>query len=272
MNLCRQMAAVMAAVALAGLTSVVMPAPTAAAAGADAAPTTPGAAQTAAASTTGRARIGLVLSGGGARGAAHVGVIRALEQLHVPIDAVAGTSMGAVVGGLYAAGLSGDEIEEVFRHLEWQELFRDRAPRRDLVYRRKQDDRGILAPGALGVRPGEGVVLPMGLVQGQKITQALRAATLRVGAVDDFDRLPTPFRALATDLESGEPVVLRSGRSRDGAAREHVRTGRARTRSRSRVACSSTAGSSTTCRSARARDERRRADRRRRELSARATR
>jgi NTE family protein len=68
-----------------------------------------------------------------------------------------------------------------------------------------------LAPGALGVRPGEGVVLPMGLVQGQKITQALRAATLRVGAVDDFDRLPTPFRALATDLESGEPVVLRSG-------------------------------------------------------------
>jgi len=211
MNLCRQMAAVMAAVALAGLTSVVMPAPTAAAAGADAAPPTPGAAQTPAASTTGRARIGLVLSGGGARGAAHVGVIRALEQLHVPIDAVAGTSMGAVVGGLYAAGLSGDEIEEVFRRLEWQELFRDRAPRRDLVYRRKQDDRGILAPGALGVRPGEGVVLPMGLVQGQKITQALRAATLRVGAVDDFDRLPTPFRALATDLESGEPVVLRSG-------------------------------------------------------------
>src|SRR4030095_8686973 len=94
-----------------------------------------------------RPRIGLVLSGGGARGAAHVGVIRALEHLHVPIDAVAGTSMGAVVGWLYAAGLSGDEIEEVFRRFEWQELFRDRAPRRDLVYRRKQDDRGILAPG-----------------------------------------------------------------------------------------------------------------------------
>jgi NTE family protein len=159
----------------------------------------------------GRARIGLVLSGGGARGAAHVGVIRALEQLHVPIDAVAGTSMGAVVGGLYAAGLSGAEIEEVFRRLEWQDLFRDRAPRRDLVYRRKQDDRGILAPGALGVRSGEGVVLPMGLVQGQKITQALRAATLRVGTIEDFDRLPTPFRALATDLETGEAVVLRSG-------------------------------------------------------------
>jgi NTE family protein len=205
------MAAVMAAVTLAGLTSLVLPAQTAAGADAEPVPSVPAVAQIAPSTPTGRARIGLVLSGGGARGAAHVGVIRALEQLRVPIDAVAGTSMGAVVGGLYAAGLNGDEIEEVFRRLEWQELFRDRAPRRDLVYRRKQDDRGILAPGALGVRPGEGVVLPMGLVQGQKITQALRAATLRVGTVEDFDRLPTPFRALATDLETGEAVVLRSG-------------------------------------------------------------
>ncbi|HET7204344.1 MAG TPA: patatin-like phospholipase family protein [Steroidobacteraceae bacterium] len=159
----------------------------------------------------GRPRIGLVLSGGGARGAAHVGVIRALEQLHVPIDAVAGTSMGAVVGGLYAAGLSGEEIERVFRELDWQEMIRDRAPRRDLAYRRKQDDRNILARGALGVDVGEGVVLPLGLVQGQKINQALRKATARVADVQDFDRLPTPFRALATDLETGEPIVLGQG-------------------------------------------------------------
>ncbi len=158
-----------------------------------------------------RPRIGLVLSGGGARGAAHVGVIRELERLRIPIDAVAGTSMGAVVGGLYAAGLSGDEIDRAFRALDWQELLRDRPPRRELVFRRKQDDRGILARGALGFRVDEGVVLPLGLVQGQKITQALRAATLRVGDVQDFDRLPLPFRALATDLETGEPVVLRSG-------------------------------------------------------------
>ncbi len=158
-----------------------------------------------------RPRIGLVLSGGGARGAAHVGVIRALEEMRIPIDAVAGTSMGAVVGGLYAAGLSGDEITEVFRTLDWQDLLRDRAPRRDLVFRRKQDDRSYLARGALGFREGEGVTLPLGLVQGQKITQVLRTATLRVGDLQDFDRLPTPFRALATDLETGEPVVLRSG-------------------------------------------------------------
>ena len=158
-----------------------------------------------------RPRIGLVLSGGGARGAAHVGVIRALEQLRIPVDAVAGTSMGAVVGGLYAAGLSGEEIAAVFRAIDWQELFRDRAPRRDLVYRRKQDDRNLLARGSLGFREGEGVVLPLGLVQGQKITQLLRDATLPVAGVQDFDRLPIPFRALATDLETGEPVVLDSG-------------------------------------------------------------
>jgi NTE family protein len=160
---------------------------------------------------TTRPRIGLVLSGGGARGAAHVGVIRALEQMHVPIDAIAGTSMGAVVGGLYAAGLTGEEIERVFRELDWQGVIRDRAPRRELAYRRKQDDRNILAKGALGVDPGEGVVLPLGLVQGQRINQVLRKATARVADIQDFDRLPTPFRALATDLETGDPVVLGKG-------------------------------------------------------------
>ncbi|MCE3285292.1 MAG: hypothetical protein K0R70_1548 [Steroidobacteraceae bacterium] len=158
----------------------------------------------------GRPRIGLVLSGGGARGGAHVGVIRALEQMQVPIDAVAGTSMGAVVGGLYAAGLTGEEIERVFRELDWQEMIRDRAPRRDLAYRRKQDDRNILARGTLGVS-AQGIELPLGLVQGQKISQALRKATARVADVQDFDRLPTPFRALATDLETGEPIVLGQG-------------------------------------------------------------
>jgi NTE family protein len=158
-----------------------------------------------------RPRIGLVLSGGGARGAAHVGVIRVLEQMRIPVDAVAGTSMGAVVGGLYAAGLSATEIGDVFSALDWQDLLTDRPPRRELVFRRKQDDRSILARGALGVREGEGVVLPLGLVQGQKITQLLRAATLPVAEIHDFDQLPIPFRALATDLETGDPVVLRSG-------------------------------------------------------------
>ena len=159
-----------------------------------------------------RPRIGLVLSGGGARGAAHVGVIQALEQMRIPIDAVAGTSMGAVVGGLYAAGLSGERDR---RRCSARSTGRSccATVRRAATscYRRKQDDRGILARGSLGFSPGDGVVLPLGLVQGQKITQLLRNATLRVADVQDFDRLPIPFRALATDLESGEPVVLRSG-------------------------------------------------------------
>jgi predicted acylesterase/phospholipase RssA len=107
------------------------------------------------------------------------------------------------------------DADQVFRRAararEIRLELRDRAPRRDLVFRRKQDDRSFLARGALGFRPGEGVVLPLGLVQGQKITQVLRTATLRVGDVTDFDELPTPFRALATDLETGEPVVLASG-------------------------------------------------------------
>ena len=158
-----------------------------------------------------RPRIGLVLSGGGARGAAHVGVIQALEEMRIPIDAVAGTSMGAVVGGLYAAGLSGTEIAQVFDALDWQDMLRDRAPRRDLVYRRNQDDRVFLARGALGVSATDGVLLPLGLIQGQKITQVLRTATMRVADVQDFDRLPTPFRALATDLETGDAAVLKSG-------------------------------------------------------------
>ena len=184
-------------------------------AGAEAMPGPAGSAQPALAAgpatTTARPRIGLVLSGGGARGAAHVGVIRALEEMHIPIDAIAGTSMGAVVGGLYAAGLSGDEIERVFEDLDWQEVIRDRAPRRDRAYRRKQDDRNILAKGALGVSASDGVTLPLGLVQGHKITQVMRTATARVSDVQDFDKLPTPFRALATDLETGEPVVLGQG-------------------------------------------------------------
>ena len=175
-----------------------------------------------------RPRIGLVLSGGGARGAAHIGVIRALEEMHIPIDAVAGTSMGAVVGGLYAAGLSGDEIAEVFRTLDWQDLLRDRAPRRDLVYRRKQDDRSFLARGGLGFRADDGVVLPLGLVQGQKITQVLRNAThargRRAGLRPAADAVPRA-RHRSRDRRAGGAAL---GRPRDRAAREHVGAGRAR--------------------------------------------
>ncbi len=157
-----------------------------------------------------RPRVGLVLSGGGARGIAHVGVLKVLEQLQVPIDAVAGTSMGALVGGLYASGMTPGEIENVVKSLDWQDAFRDRPPRTALGFRRKQDDRNFLVRYSLGVSR-DGVELPTGLVQGQKQTQILRGATLPVAGINHFDLLPTPFRAVATDLESGREVVLSSG-------------------------------------------------------------
>jgi NTE family protein len=166
--------------------------------------------QTAAAEERARPRVGLVLSGGGARGAAHVGVLKVLDEMRVPIDAIAGSSMGAVVGGLYASGMSADEIEKLIRSVNWQEAFRDRPPREELGFRRKQDDRNFLVRYALGFTE-QGFVLPPGLVQGQKLEQVLRSAALPVEAIQHFDRLPIPFRAIATDLETGEAVVMDSG-------------------------------------------------------------
>ena len=96
-----------------------------------------------------RPRVGLVLSGGGARGAAHVGVLKVLDEMHVPVDAIAGTSMGAVVGGLYASGMTATEIETLIRSLNWQDAFRDRPPREELGFRRKQDERNFLVRYAL---------------------------------------------------------------------------------------------------------------------------
>lgn len=164
----------------------------------------------AAAAEQARPRIGLVLSGGGARGAAHVGVLKVLDEMRIPIDAIAGTSMGAVVGGLYASGMSTPEIEKLLRSVNWEDAFRDRPPREELGFRRKQDDREFLVRYALGLTD-KGFVLPRGLVQGQKLEQVLRTASLPVAAVQEFDRLPIPFRAVATDLETGEAVIIDSG-------------------------------------------------------------
>ncbi len=92
----------------------------------------------------GHLRIGLVLSGGGARGTAHVGVLKVLDALHVKVDAIAGTSMGAIVGGLYASGMSGEQVERLLRSVDWADAFRDRPPRADRSWRRKQEDREVV--------------------------------------------------------------------------------------------------------------------------------
>jgi NTE family protein len=157
-----------------------------------------------------RPRIGLVLSGGGARGTAHIGVLKVLDDLHVPIDAIAGTSMGAVVGGLYASGLSGRDIEHLLSTVDWQDAFRNRPLRTDLSFRRKRDDEDFLVNVPIGVN-GRKLLIPTGLISGQKLTQLLRHATLPVAGVTDFDLLPTRLRIVATDLESGAAVVMKSG-------------------------------------------------------------
>ncbi len=157
-----------------------------------------------------RPRIGLVLSGGGARGFAHIGALKVLDELHVPIDCIAGTSMGAVVGGLFASGMSPEQIEATVRSLDWQDAFRDRPSRRDLAFRRKLDDRNFLVRFPLGLKHGH-LLIPRGLVQGQKLQQILRVLTLPVADRQSFDQLPTPFRAVATNLETGRGVLLDRG-------------------------------------------------------------
>jgi NTE family protein len=157
-----------------------------------------------------RPRICLVLSGGGARGMAHIGVLKVLEELKIPIDCIAGTSMGAVVGGLYASGMTAAQIDATMRSVDWQEAFRDAPPRRDLAFRRKQDDRNFLVRLPLGLKHGQ-ILLPKGFIQGQKLQETLRQLTLPFSNSTDFDSLPTPFRAVATDLLTGNAVLMEKG-------------------------------------------------------------
>jgi NTE family protein len=156
-----------------------------------------------------RTRIGLVLSGGGARGAAHVGVLRVLEELRIPIDFVAGTSMGAIVGAAYASGMSVAEMREAIAPIRTDRLFRDQPPRQDQAFRRKQEDLLPLFAGEVGLSGG-GLSLPKGAVSGIALESVLRTL-VKTRAIDDFDRLPIPFRAVATDIETGEMVVFASG-------------------------------------------------------------
>lgn len=158
----------------------------------------------------GRPRIGLVLGGGGARGAAHIGVLRELERQKIPVDAIAGTSMGAIIGGLYAAGHTVDELEELVRSIDWNDAFTDDTRREDKRFRRKQDDREYPIGLELGLRDGE-LRLPRGAVAGQKVALLLRSLTLHVPSDQDFDLLPIPYRAVAADLVTGQPYVMGKG-------------------------------------------------------------
>jgi len=152
----------------------------------------------------------LVLSGGGARGMAHVGVLEVLEEMGVPFDAIVGTSMGAIVGGMYASGISPQQMRERLKEIDWVDAFNDEPPRKHVPFRRKQEDHVPLFKFEGGFNR-DGFSLPSGMVAGQKLNFILRTMLLHTAAVDSFDDLPVPFRAVATDLDSGELVVIDHG-------------------------------------------------------------
>lgn len=163
-----------------------------------------------AAATEPHPRVCLALSGGGALGLAHVGVLQALEELRIPVDCIAGTSIGGLVGGLYATGMTADQIEAVVVGQDWARLFVDRPDRRDLSMRRKQDDFDFVSALTVGVGRG-GVTLPLGLREGHRQNLFFEELTLPVADVTDFDALPIPYRAVAARLDDGAEVELSGG-------------------------------------------------------------
>ena len=156
-----------------------------------------------------RPRICLVLSGGGARGAAHVGVLRVLEEYRVPIDCIAGTSMGALVGASFATGTSLEEMDVLLNSISTELLFKENPPRQEQAMRRKQDDYSILFTPEVGLKNGQ-VLVGKGLVTGVQLETMLRQLSKAKGFYR-FDELPIPFRAVATDLVTGKAVVFREG-------------------------------------------------------------
>lgn len=157
-----------------------------------------------------RPGIGLVLSGGGARGLAHIGVLKVLEELRVPVDYITATSMGAIVGGLYASGVSAREMERMVTSLDWPSFFSDQPPRRELSVRRKDEDAQYTIPLELGFRDFS-FRLSKGALSGQNLELLLHGLTWRDDDVGSFDKLPIPFRAVATDLVDGKEVVFDRG-------------------------------------------------------------
>jgi NTE family protein len=188
-----------------------------------------------------------VLSGGGARGAAHIGVIKVLEELRVPVDCITGTSMGALVGGAYASGMSVPEMEKLLASITTNVLFKDNPPRQEETIRRKEDDRTILFGLELGVRDGE-ILLQKGVVSGIQLEAVLRQLS-KVQGTKRFDQFPIPYRAVATDLVNGRSVVFDEGDLPRVMRASMSVPGVIAPRARSATCCWSTAASPTTCRS-----------------------
>jgi len=156
-----------------------------------------------------RPRVGLALSGGGALGLAQIGVIQWMEEHHIPVDRVAGTSMGSIIGAMYATGMSPAEMQKFAENISWDEAFHPEPVYSQLSYRRKQDRRDYLVNTPLGLK--RGLSGPNGFNAGQGVRLLLDRIAFPDSGIGSFDDLPIPFRCVATDLESGDAVVLQSG-------------------------------------------------------------
>ena len=155
-------------------------------------------------------KIGLALSGGGARGAAHIGVLRELEKHNIHIDYIAGTSMGAIIAGLYASGMNADQIDQAYNGIDWDTALNDSTPRRELSMRRKLDQKIFQLDKKIGFKDGK-IELPAGVIRGQKLELELQKLLMHVADVVDFDQLQIPFRAIASDIASNKVVVIKNG-------------------------------------------------------------
>jgi NTE family protein len=156
-----------------------------------------------------RATVGLVLQGGGALGLAHVGVITWLEEHHIPVDYIAGTSMGGLVGGVYATGHNAAEMRQIVNQIPWDEVIAGQTPLPDLAFRRKEDARDY--PNSLEFGLRKGLQFPAGLNSGQQVSLVLDKIALPYSEIKSFNDLPTPFACVATDLVSGRAKVFRDG-------------------------------------------------------------
>ena len=157
----------------------------------------------------GRVKIGVVLEGGGALGLAHIGVLQWFEEHRIPVSYVAGTSMGGLVGGIYATGRSPAEIKEITDGIKWDDVLRGETPFKDLSFRRKQDAHEV--PNSLEFGLRKGLQFPGGFNSGQQVSLILDKVSLPYSELRSFNDLPIPFACVATDLVSGKPHVFRSG-------------------------------------------------------------
>jgi len=158
-----------------------------------------------------RPKVGLILSGGGARGAAHLGVIKVLQHHNISIDAIVGTSMGSFIGGLYASGMSTEEIEQMLLTQPWRDVIAHDYNREDIPFRRKTLERDFPADVKIGVNEDNHLVFAPGLFKRQGMLELLKKHTHSVSDIKNFDALRIPFRSVASRLKDGKAVILKEG-------------------------------------------------------------